>query len=239
MIDALAGELTVEVMGEVEKRASSVDAQFFTMADIRGIITTVIGDRLSSMSLAEKLEVIATVPGASQAEPEMRTLRFTFGEYATAVMASTLEDRLRPLRYELAFAHYEGRILPIMQEAGNLASELVEGPARRCMKPEALESYREDLGRISGETAAPSEDFLNSLLCRACDFFSPLDNCLESPEWGLPVGISEETVGRSAAEIGSWFSMVADLQHLNLRRPVDFSQALAAEIATLEPPLAI
>jgi hypothetical protein len=48
--------------------------------------------------------------------------------------------------------------------------------------------------------------------------------------------MTEETVGYPAYEVRSWFNMMGDLQHLNLRQPMGFAEALAAEISDLGPP---
>ncbi len=233
LFDAVAEELTCRVELEVAAQASSVDPQSFSMQDIRAIISAAITKIVSNMGFAGQLEVVATMPGAAAASPEMQTMRFPFGEYLAAVLREALEDRLLPLRHELTFAHYEGRIASIMKGAGDLASELVAGPAGRVIKADSVESYREGLDRILADAVVPSAEFMDTLLCRGCEFFSPLDKCLERPEWGLPAGISEKTVGRTAVEVRSWFSMVADLQHLNLRRPDLFSMALADEMSAM------
>jgi hypothetical protein len=236
MIDAVVEGLTSDVVAEVEAQASSVDPQFFAMGDIRRIITAAICDGVSSMSFARQLEVIATLPGADQAQADMLAMRFTLGEYVAAILSKALEERLLPLRYELTLVHYEGRIVSIMKGAGEFAAELIEGPASRCINEDTLGAYRADLDCILRDMMVPPEDLMDRLLCRGCEFFSPLDNCLERPEWGEPVGISEATVGHTAAEVRAWFHMLGDLQHLNLRRPMDFSQALAEELSAMPFP---
>lgn len=231
LFDAVAEELACRVDLEVEAQAASVEPQFFSMQDIRGIITAKIGQIVSGLGFAGQLEVVGSIPGAAEASPEMQTMRFSFGEHLAAVLHEALEERLLAVRYELTFAHYEGRITSIMKGAGDLASELVAGPAGKVVKSDSVESYRDDLDGILADADVPSAEIMDALLCRACEFFSPLDKCLERPEWGLPAGITEQTVGRTAVEVRSWFSMVADLQHINLRRPDLFSKALAHEMS--------
>ncbi len=235
-IEEVAEELASTVVAEAEAQSASVAPQCFAMADIRRIITSAIDSEISSMGFARHLEILATMPDAADAAPEMRTVRFPFGEYAAEVLRESLESRLLPVRYKLTFAHYEERIVDILKGAGDLAAELIEGPAKRCMKADAVEAYREDLDRVFAEAAIPPYESMNALLCRGVEFFSPLDKCLARPEWGLPVGISEETVGRTAAEIKEWFNMLGDLQHLNMRRTSDFSQVLTEEIAAMAAP---
>lgn len=233
IFDALAEELACRADLEVEARAASVEPQFFSMQDIRTIISAEIAKVVSGLDFAGQLEVVGSIPGAAGASPEMQTMRFSFGEYLAAVLREALEERLLAVRYGLTFAHYEGRIASIMKGAGDLAAELAAGPAGKVVKSASVEAYREDLNRIFADADVPSCEFMDYLLCRACEFFSPLDKCLERPSWGLPAGISEQTVGRTAVDVRSWFSMVADLQHLNLRRPDLFSRALAEEISAM------
>jgi hypothetical protein len=233
LFDAVAEELACRVDLEVEAQAASVEPQFFSMQDIRAIISAEIGKVVSGLGFAGQLELAGSMPGAADASPEMQTMRFSFGEHLAAVLHEALEQRLLAVRYESTFAHYEGRITSIMRGAGDLAAALVEGPAGKVVKSASVEAYREGLDRIFADADAPSAEFMDALLCRACEFFSPLDKCLERPEWGLPAGITEQTVGRTAVEVRSWFSMVADLQHLNLRRPDLFSRALADEMSAV------
>lgn len=232
-MDELVESLASDIAAQVDAQSSSIDPRCFAMADIRRIITAAIDRDISSMGFARHLEILATMPDAAEAAPEMRTVRFPFGEYAVEVLREALERRLLPVRYELTFAHYEGRISDILNGAGELAAELIEGPAQRCMKVDAVDAYRQDLDCMFAAAVIPSRESMDALLCRGFEFFSPLDKCLARPEWGLPVGISEETVGRTAAEIKEWFHMLGDLQHLNLRRAALFSGALAVELSAM------
>lgn len=231
-MDEIVEGLASDIVARVGAQSSSVDPRCFAMADIRRIITTAIDRNISSMGFARHLEILATMPDAAESAPEMRMVRFPFGEYAVEVLREALQKRLLPVRYELTFAHYEGRISDILKGAGELAAELIEGPAQRCMKADAVDAYRQDLDRMFSEAFIPSHESMDTLLCRGVEFFSPLDKCLARPEWGLPVGISEETVGRTADEIKEWFDMLGDLQHLNLRRFDLFSSALAVEMSS-------
>ena len=182
------------------------------------------------------MQVISTIGNAAMAHPHMQSTNFTFGDHAREVLRSEIEERLLPLRYELTFAHYEGRILPMLREAGALAAGLVETPARRCVEPESVLRYREDLERIFAEEVVPPPDYMAGLLNAGCRFFSPLDKCLERPSWGVPEGITEESVGYSAAAIGARLMIMCDLQHLHLRRQADFCTAFAEELAGVHAP---
>ena len=71
---------------------------------------------------------------------------------------------------------------------------------------------------------------LNEMLERGCDFFVPLSNCLLEPEFGEPVGITEETVGYSGAEIEAWFAKISDLQSFCQNDAVPFRKLLEDEL---------
>ncbi|NTF17005.1 hypothetical protein G6L37_01000 [Agrobacterium rubi] len=236
LIAILANELAIRFRDTVLDEAQAVAPPFFSTSDIRRIMAATVDEGISSTSFPQRLEMLAAIPGVADKSPEMRMVRFSLGDHVAEVLREHLEEDLRPLSYELAFEHYEGRVLQIMCGAADLADELTDGPASRFVRQANVESYRRDLDVVLSGDVVPPDDFLDSMLNRSCDFFSPLDKCLEKPEWGIPEGISEETVGRSATEIRSWFSMVADLQRLCMRRPMEFSTALAEELSALPPP---
>jgi len=237
MIDHIGQELAASVEAAVEvERAAASAPDYFTMTDIRRIIASSTADMVDGLGFAGQLQVISMIGKAAMAEPYMQSTKFTFGDHAREVLRSELEQRLLPLRYELTFAHYAGRIVQILREAGALAAELAETPARICVRPESVLRYREDLERIFVEEVVPPADYMAGLLDTGCGFFSPLDKCLERPSWGVPEGITEESVGFSAAEIAARLRTMCDLQHLHLRREVDFCMAFAEELSAMSAP---
>jgi hypothetical protein len=228
--------LSRRVVAEVEALSGSLEPQFVNMASIRRIITEAISEKLEAMGFADKLLLVASLPELAGSEVEMTRIHFTVDEYFTAAAKKALEERLQPLQYTLTFAHYEGRILPIMQQAGAFASELARGPAARCVKEEAVTDYQGGIAAFLSEATVPPDDYLDRILRQGFNFFGLLATCLENREWGEPAGLTEETVGYPAYEVRSWTNMMGDLQHLNLRKPMAFSEALAAEISELGPP---
>lgn len=234
--DIVVEGLSRRVAAEVEALSGSLEPQFVNMTSVRRIITEAIGEKLAAMDFADKLVLAGALPELAASDVEMPRIRFTVDEYMTAAASKALEERLLPLRYSLTFAHYEGRILPIMQQAGSFAAELSRGPAARCVKDDAVADYQSGIAAFISHATVPPDDFLDHLLRQGCDFFGLLAKCLENREWGEPVGMTEETVGYPAYEVRSWFNMMGDLQHLNLRQPMGFAEALAAEISDLGPP---
>jgi hypothetical protein len=123
-----------------------------------------------------------------------------------------------------------------MQRAGLFAAELGKGLGARCVKEDVLADYQSSIANFLAYATVPPDDVLDRILRQGCDFFGLLATCLENPERGVPSGLTEETVGNPACEVRSWFNMMGDLQHLNLRQPMAFAEALAAEISELGPP---
>jgi hypothetical protein len=232
-ISTIADAIAASVAEDVRMAMVSGQPELYGMSDIRQSISHQVEREVSRLDLGERMRLIAEVPGINDRQVVMPTISFTFGDYVETVLARELEGRLMPLWYELAMEHYAGRMLPIMTGAHELAVELVDGPASRCVRRDEIETYADGLVPLVSHGVVPPD--VERLLSTACNFFSPLDQCLADPEWGGPIGISEEGVGHSAAEIGAWFNMVADLQHLAQRRPEEFATALAEEILASPP----
>lgn len=215
--------------------AGELEAPELQISDIRRILAENTQAELASLSFREKLEILGSIPDAERASPEMRTVRFDIGSHVTEVLRCEIERRLQPKVWELAFYHYDNRMLEIIVEAGELAAELVGTPALRCMKIDDLDAYAAVVTGILDRGDLPEFGELDAMLNRGCNFFSPLDLCLEDNQWGDPVGISEESVGRSAKEIRSWFGMLADLQSLHMKQTEEFRRLLSLELVTSSP----
>jgi hypothetical protein len=231
MFGTLVRELDASVRSEVSARIEQVSPERFSIKNIEEIINETVNARVASVEFSQVLQIIGAMEGVKDAQPPMCKIHFSFGDYAREVFRHGLKEALDPLRSELGLSHYEGRVLSVIREAGFLALELIDGPAARCMNRSDLNLYLEAAERMDRSGEIPPADHMDDLLGIGCNFFSPLDDCLEKPEWGLPVGISEESVGHSAVEIRSWFDMMADLHYLNLRATPQFIEILHRESA--------